>query len=317
MNLQVRSRIEQIKQAKQIHGGMMNMWAIALGVKLSRMPIPSRKMREKLYRTIYGKKYLALCEDELEQPLAEYRSLNALFTRGVRPEQRPLSAARGQLVSPCDGTVQDLGALQNGTLLTAKGVTYSIDSLLPGVDTSPFENGNFSIFFLSPADCHRVFSPAEATLHEVIHVPGRRLLVHPPYQRKEFPVFSLNERMILRLRTEAGWCVLVMVAGWGVGNITFPFASHCSTEAVNSLPRPLRRDKEIRPNKRVRMSRRRVTHAHLKTPRQFEQGDWLATFELGSTVIMLTEPRAASKSYLAREQKVRYGEPVCQLLPEA
>jgi phosphatidylserine decarboxylase len=48
-------------------------------------------------------------------------------------------------------------------------------------------------------------------------------LVHPPFQRKEFPVFSLNERVILDLETPLGRCVLVMVAGWGVGNITHPF----------------------------------------------------------------------------------------------
>jgi phosphatidylserine decarboxylase len=42
-----------------------------------------------------------------------------------------------------------------------------------------------------------VFSPHDAHVEEVIHVPGLRLLVHPPYQKKEYPVFSLNERVIL------------------------------------------------------------------------------------------------------------------------
>ena len=54
----------------------------------------------------------------------------------------------------------------------------------------------------------------------VVHVPGSRLLVHPPFQRPEYPVYTLNERVIFRLSAEDGSCAVVMVAGWGVGNIT-------------------------------------------------------------------------------------------------
>ena len=286
----------------------MNMCAAAMGVKLSRLPIPSRKIRERVYRTIYGNKYAALQEEELDRPLAEFRSLNELFTRGVRPEHRPLSQSQQELICPCDGTVQDLGTLNSETLLTAKGIEYSLPELMPGVDTKPYENGSFSIFFLSPADCHRVFCPAEAHLQEVIHVPGRRLLVHPPYQRKEFPVFSLNERIVLRLNTKLGNCVLVMVAGWGVGNITYPFAARCRVSRRPLPLRPWRKFKKIKPNKRVRMSRRKITRASFDEPLHFDQGQWLATFELGSTVIMITPPNERMQTHLDRDQKVNYGQ---------
>src|SRR5947207_869669 len=88
-NLNTSARLEQFRQARRIHGGTLNMCAASLGVKLSRVPIPSRWLRERVYRTLYGKKYKLLNESELDRPLAEYRSLNALFTRGVRPECRP------------------------------------------------------------------------------------------------------------------------------------------------------------------------------------------------------------------------------------
>lgn len=310
MKLQVKSRLEQIKQAKKIHGGMINMCAIAMGVRLSRVPIPSRKIREHVYRTIYGKKYFPLCEEEMEQPLREFRSLNALFTRGVRADKRPLSSVDGQVLCPCDGTVQDLGTLRKDNLLTAKGIEYSLNSLLPGLETEPFQDGSFSIFFLSPSDCHRVFCPIDAELHEVVHVPGRRLLVHPPYQRKEFPVFSLNERIIMRLETAFGRMLMVLVAGWGVGNITYPFAARCSVRRPRLLPPALRRrDKRIKPNKRVRMSRLKVTNARFPKPLSFSRGDWVATFELGSTVILLTEAQARAQSHLAPDMKVHYGQP--------
>lgn len=279
------ARLEQFRQARRIHGGLANMWAAACGVRLSRLPIPSRRLRERVYRTVYGQKYKALNESELDRPLSEYRSLNELFTRGVRSEFRPIATDNQQLVCPCDSTIQDLGQLQEDTLLTAKGIEYSLESLLPGIETQRLHNGAFGVFFLSPADCHRVFAPTAGEIHEIVHVPGRRLLVHPPYQRAEFPVFALNERVILRLSTEIGECVLVMVAGWGVGNITHPFET------------------QLRPSSRA------ITRQQFETPRPIERGEWIATFELGSTVILLTEQMPGIEPLIERDQQVLYGQP--------
>ena len=316
MNVKVKARVEQIKQASQIHGGMANMWAAAVGVKLSRLPIPSRKVRERLFRTLYGKRYQALCEDELVQPLADYRSLNALFTHGVRPEYRPLPQSKEDLLCPCDGTIQDLGELKNDTLLTAKGIEYSLGSLLPGIEVDSFVNGNFTIFFLSPADCHRVFSPQQALLKEVVHVPGRRLLVHPPYQRKEFPVFSLNERVVMRLETNFGSVLMVLVAGWGVGNITYPFKARYRTNRRQIFPIPRSKTKKIHPHKRVRMSKRKITHAKFEHPVSLERGEWIATFELGSTVILITPPQENIVTHYKRDEKVHYGQSAYSFLKD-
>ncbi|HEV3343994.1 MAG TPA: archaetidylserine decarboxylase [Pirellulales bacterium] len=286
MRAKFKTRVEQIRQARRIHGGLVNLWAATVGVKLSRVPIPSRRLRERLYRRIYGSKYAALCEDELERPLAEFRSLNELFTRGVRAERRPVAQGDGLFVCPCDGMVQEIGRLQQGALLTAKGVRYTLSSLLPGVDWQPFEDGAYAVLFLSPADCHRVFSPSQAALEEVIHVPGRRLLVHPPFQRAEFPVFVLNERVIMRFQTPLRRYMLVLVAGWGVGNITHPWRA------------------------RPKHSRRRITRRRFESPRDVASGEWVATFELGSTVILIAESHGGVVSHIERDKQVHYGEPL-------
>lgn len=282
----LRTKLEEIRQARSIHGGVLNMCVASLGVRLSRLPIPSRRLRLMVFRTLYGKKYPALDESELEQPLWAFRSLNALFTRGVRPECRPVSSAANQFLCPCDGRAQDVGRLESDRLLTVKGTEYTMASLLPGLASNKLEGGHFAILFLSPSDCHRVFSPHEAYLEEVIHVPGRRLLVHPPYQRKEYPVFSLNERVFLNLSTPLGRCILVMVAGWGVGHITFPFDSG------------------------FRYHRRRITRRVYDSPIALKKGQWLATFELGSTVILLTQSAEQVAAHVNREDKVKYGQPL-------
>jgi phosphatidylserine decarboxylase len=240
-----------------------------------------------LYRTIFGKKYPpGLDENEAEQPLSAYRSLNALFTRGIKPQYRPIPAGTPQFLCPCDGTVQEVGRVEQGKILTLKGIEYTLDSLLPQTDTRPFEGGHFAILFLAPIDCHRVFSPQDGHLEEAIHVPGYRLLVHPPYQRAEYPVYTLNERMILRFTTSLGPCVLVLVAGWGVGNITLPLAPSFRPRAKEAA---------------------RQTWS---PPAPVQRGDWVATFELGSTAVLLAPPAANVTPLVCPNEKVKYGQPL-------
>ena len=230
-------RLEQIRQARLIHGGLAQYGLAVLAIKLSRIPIPSRRIRRRLFRDEYVRRYPpGLNEEESERPLEDYPSLNALFTRGLRPEHRPIPAGTPAVLSPCDGRVQDVGRVDGGKLLTVKGIEYSLASLLANGDARPFEGGLFAIIFLSPIDCHRVFSPADGRLECVVHVPGSRLLVHPPLQRPEYPVYTLNERMILRLSSDAGPCAVVMVAGWGVGNITLPLAPGLAPGRGGSSP---------------------------------------------------------------------------------
>jgi phosphatidylserine decarboxylase len=283
--LTLKTRLEQFRQARSIHGGLVNLWAAALAVHLSRVPIPSKRLRLGLYKTVYGKKYGALNESELDRPLWAYRSFNSLFTRAVKPELRPISSSCRQLLCPCDGMVQDVGWVRDNKIMTVKGIVYNVPSLLAGLDTDIFRDGFYAIFFLSPRDCHRIFAPGDGQLDEIIHVPGYRLLVHPPFQRKEFPVFTLNERVILRMSTAQGACALVLVAGWGVGNITLP--------AV----------------KRFQPQARKITRKLFVPPLPVQRGEWIATFELGSTAILLTERTNGVTANVAVEDQVKYGQP--------
>jgi len=102
-------------------------------------------------------------------------------------------------------------------------------------------------------------------------------------------VFTLNERVIIRMTTHLGHCVLVLVAGWGVGNITHPF----------DVP--------------LRFSRRRITRLELTPRRPVEAGEWIGTFELGSTVILITERHDTIVPAIVRDEQVVYGQPAFTL----
>ena len=72
-----------------------------------------------------------------------------------------------------------------------------------------------------------------------MHVPGAAACsIHPQYQRDDFPVYTLNERMILQLSTDLGPCLMVMVAGWGVGNISLPLAPDFRPRARAAMAKP-------------------------------------------------------------------------------
>jgi phosphatidylserine decarboxylase len=283
---------EQFRQAKRIHGGLWKLFIALAGVKLARLWIPTKRLRLRLYRGVFNKKYPpGLDETEAEKPLWMYPSLNALFTRGIKPEFRPIAHDAPAFLSPCDGTVQDIGRLKRNKLLTVKGIEYTLDSLLPRVDTSVFENGHYAIVFLSPIDCHRIFSPQDGRLEEAIHVPGYRLPVHPPCQRAEYPVYALNERMILRLTTPLGPCLVVLVAGWGVGNIRLP-----------AVP-------GFQPHRKA------ITCETWSQPIDVKRGDWIATFELGSTAVLVTPPARNLASLIDINQRIKYGQPVFSCAP--
>ena len=287
-------RMEQIRQARRIHGGPVRLCLAAAAVRLSRIPIPSQRLRRWLFRDVYARMYPpGLNEEEADHPLEMYRSFNALFTRGVKPEHRPIPTSTAEILSPCDGTVQDVGRVEAGKILTVKGIEYSLASLLADADPWPYEGGQFAIIFLSPIDCHRVFSPLDGRLEDVVRVPGSRLLVHPPFQRPEYPVYTLNERVIFRLSSRAGSCAVVMVAGWGVGNITSPLAPGLRSGA-----------------------RRFGSQVWNSTP-AIERGRWLATFELGSTVVLITSSSLAASPLVSLEERVRYGQPIFRLASTA
>ena len=100
----------------------------------------------------------AQCSD-----LGEYRSFNEFFTRPLREGARPLSDG---IVCPADGVVSQLGAIERGRLLQAKGHDYALTTLA-GDLAEGLEGGNFCTIYLAPKDYHRVHLPWNLSL---IHI---------------------------------------------------------------------------------------------------------------------------------------------------
>src|SRR5262245_59694050 len=97
-----RIKREQLRQAIRIHGSLWKLLVALVGIKLARLHIPSAGLRSSLYRTIFSRKYPpGINEDEADRPLGDYASLNAFFTRGLKPGSRPIPDSTTEFLCPC------------------------------------------------------------------------------------------------------------------------------------------------------------------------------------------------------------------------
>ena len=251
--------------------------ALSLGVGwLSDRRIP-RPLRAPLYRA-YSRAYRVEL-DEVRLELAEHPSFAAFFVRRLREGARPFASGRDEFPAPCDGTVQALDAIERETILQAKGRPYPVRELLGGVGADvALEGGQAWTIYLSPRDYHRVHAPLDARLVEARWLPGARYSVAPKVLLARPKVFSINERVVMRLEGDEGPLFLVMVGALNVGRI----------RVVGVEPR---------------------ADGRLPSPRELARGDELARFELGSTVILVLPPqRRAWRTQLALGQSVRMGQ---------
>jgi phosphatidylserine decarboxylase len=216
-----------------------------------------------------------------------YESLNAFFTRALKPESRPLDSDNINWVCPVDGTVSQAGAIDNGRIFQAKGREYTLLELLGGNEAlaEPFNNGKFATLYLSPRDYHRIHMPVDAELRHMTYIPGRLFSV-AAYTVKAIPrLFARNERVVCHFETRHGPMVMVLVGAINV-SATETVWHGLVTTAGNSI-------------KRFDYAAGEIT---------LKRGDEMGRFNLGSTVILITaenfrldeSTKAGSAVYMGR-----------------
>jgi len=111
---------------------------------------------------------------EAEHPLEAYPSLQALFTRRLRPGLRPQQApVPGAVNSPVDGELVACGRIEAGQAIQAKGLPYRIGELLKhDPQAARFEGGHYLTLYLSPKDYHRIHVPIAGRVAAVGRVEG-------------------------------------------------------------------------------------------------------------------------------------------------
>lgn len=260
-----------------------------LAAGMYRIARSTRPWLKDLLITRISRRYgMNLAEAEKED-LAAYPSLNAFFTRSLKPEARPL--ASGMLVSPADGRVSQIGAAHGESLLQAKGHEFDLLALLAGDKhkTAEFRDGLFATIYLSPKDYHRVHIPFAGILESMVFVPGRLFSVSEATTQLVPGLFARNERVICHFDTAIGPMAVILVGAIFVGSMETVW--HGEVRGESGQPtRWVYRGEERRP---------------------FDAGDEIGRFNMGSTVIvLLPKGTAAWETVIGPGSAVRLGQAI-------
>ena len=241
---------------------------------LSRLVLAATRVRMPWFKNLLTRGFLRLFSVDMSEATEtdpyRYGSFNEFFTRALRAEARPIDADREKIASPVDGMVSECGAIDNDRLLQAKGRQYTLDELLARQPWArSFEGGSFATLYLAPFNYHRIHMAVRGTLRDTVYVPGRLFSVNSATARHVPRLFARNERVLTLFDTEFGHFALVMVGALNVGSMATVWAGDITPAArriVTRIPCPA------------------VT---------LDKGAELGRFNMGSTVILLFEPKRA------------------------
>ena len=224
-----------------------------------------------------------------------YPSFNAFFTRALREGVRHADPDDDAILSPADGRISQIGRVQDGRILQAKGRTYSVAELLADTGTAEtYRDGFFATIYLSPRDYHRVHMPLYGELVETVHVPGRLFSVAPNPVAGIPNLFARNERLVCHFESARGPFVVAMVGAMLVSGITTVWSGKVVPAYARAIVRRDWRGRGIRLARFAEMAR----------------------FEMGSTVIVLV-PSGQSDPRYASEDVVKVGQRLGHLWPAA
>ena len=235
----------------------------------------------------FSKLYNVQLDEAVHSDPAHYRSFNEFFTRELRDDSRTIDQTPSGIASPVDGCVSQLGRVSDGRLYQAKGINYSLLDLVGGreADANHFSQGHFATLYLSPRDYHRIHMPITGKLTSMHYVPGRLYSVAPHTVRTVSGLFARNERVVCLFDTDAGKLAMILVGAINVAAIETVWAG---------LITP--------PNSKS------IIHLDYDEHRQFNKGDAMGRFNMGSTVILLLENAQDWKATLAEGSPVQLGE---------
>lgn len=264
---------------------------------IARCPIP-RPIRGFMFRAF--SRLVGITLDECELPLDSYSSLSSFFSRGLRPGLRPLGVG---VVSPADGMLRSISRITDGTLLQAKGRTYSVSALLQDETRArQFLGGTALTVYLSPRDYHRVHSPVGGALSAIHVIPGALWPVNAWAVASVPMLFCQNERMIFYVAAPFGQVAVVMVGATNVGAISSPFSTHVTNRSLRHA---------------VGLPTEAPGTLQFDRPPRIGLGEILGTFHLGSTVIVLLPPLPAVAMKVTDDTVVRMGMTLLQIVDGA
>jgi phosphatidylserine decarboxylase len=225
--------------------------------------------------------------EAVEEDMFAYESLNAFFTRALKPECRPYDEDANNWLCPVDGSVSQAQAIKDGRIFQAKGQEYSLLELVGGDKEleQTFRDGHFATLYLSPRDYHRIHMPATGTLKHMRYIPGRLFSVATFVVDNIPRLFARNERCVCYFETEQGPMAMILVGAINVSAMETVWHGLITSEA-KKVKHFDYSDKDIVLNR----------------------GDEMGRFNLGSTVIVLTTGKMKIAENMIAGAEIKLGQ---------
>jgi phosphatidylserine decarboxylase len=221
--------------------------------------------------TFFLRKFQVNMDEAIETNPYAYPSFNAFFTRALKPGARVITPDADAFVSPVDGTVSQCGIINEDSILQAKGRDYSLNELLGGncERAKKYLGGSFATIYLAPYNYHRIHMPFAGVVRETIYIPGDLFSVNAATARTVPRLFARNERLVCDFDGQKGCFSMSFIGALHVGSIE---AVWCGE--VNPPPRFKQQPLAIATGKGLALAK----------------GEEAGRFNMGSTVIIVTEP---------------------------
>lgn len=282
--------------------------------------------------------------DEAEKARTEYPCLSALFTRALKPGARPIGPG---MISPVDGTVLVYGDVINGELQSIKGMSYSIsqflgwsevesaelraqkeiiarmaragavgkkstddleDEFIRQPDHRPPEKSQlkYCVIYLAPGDYHRIHTPAAVHIRSRRHFPGSLFPVAPKAAKWLPQLHTMNERVVLSGDWAHGFFSMGAVGAMNVGSIRLKAEPDFFTNTIAKMAGAKKNLQWFN----WRSLGTEYAEKVYDTPQLVHKGEEVATFDFGSTVVLIFESPAGFSWNVQEGKHVSLGETI-------
>jgi len=100
--------------------------------------------------------------EEVSKKPQQFSSLHDFFTRELLEHVRPIEQNPTTYTSPVDAKVESFGRIEWDMTFLVKGKPYALQDLLGNKErAAQYADGHYIVFYLSPADYHRIHSPID------------------------------------------------------------------------------------------------------------------------------------------------------------
>ncbi|MGN7476725.1 phosphatidylserine decarboxylase [Solibacillus silvestris] len=223
------------------------------------------------YSQLYG-----INIQEVSKSPKEFTSLHDFFVRELKDNVRPVDKRPNVFASPVDAKIEAFGNISDGKIFTVKNKPYSLVDLLGNeAKAARYIDGKYIVFYLSPADYHRIHSPIDGTIVRQYILGQKSYPVNQMGLQYGKKPISHNYRMISEINYEKELCAAFIKVG-----ATF----------VNTIE---------------------LTN----TSSQWRKGEEIGYFAFGSTVVMLFEQNAVEfNENVTSAAKIKMGEAFATML---